>query len=267
MNSNKDKSLTPSEEEVQEHSPVPITPHRATDACVSEVASGSPVSTLSNASENKPEGADLRASAGEESSVEAESGSSAAINSNINIAVKENANKESFPGNAGEDARADEACGQTVQTSVEFNACAASPGENERIAGSQPEPPSAVSADPINLKPSVEVGASADSQSLNSKENKIMSANNDKNDGSGNAENEAEGTALISENTETTALASTGTRSGAEPYSESNCWYITVPECESATISAVLGADDLGSLSVGPLSLVLGPRGQYGGGT
>ena len=51
------------------------------------------------------------------------------------------------------------------------------------------------------------------------------------------------------------------------PRSESNSWYITVPECDSATISVVLGADDLGSVSVGPISLVLGPRGQYGGGT
>ena len=65
----------------------------------------------------------------------------------------------------------------------------------------------------------------------------------------------------------TTALAGNAARSGAAPYSESNSWYITVPECDSATISVVLGADDLGSVSVGPISLVLGPRGQLGGGT
>ncbi|MBR1978047.1 MAG: RHS repeat protein, partial [Akkermansia sp.] len=53
----------------------------------------------------------------------------------------------------------------------------------------------------------------------------------------------------------------------AAPSSESSCWFMTVPECKSATISALLGADDLASLSVGPLSLELGPRGQYGGGT
>lgn len=63
------------------------------------------------------------------------------------------------------------------------------------------------------------------------------------------------------------ALASNGARSGSEPSSESDSWYITVPECDSATISVVLGADDLGSVSVGPISLELGPRGQYGGGT
>ena len=63
------------------------------------------------------------------------------------------------------------------------------------------------------------------------------------------------------------ALASNGARSGAEPSSDSNSWYITVPECNSATISVVLGADDLGSVSVGPISLKLAPRGQYGGGT
>ncbi|MBQ5664365.1 MAG: RHS repeat protein, partial [Akkermansia sp.] len=65
------------------------------------------------------------------------------------------------------------------------------------------------------------------------------------------------------------ALASNGARATDPnaPRSESNSWYITVPECDSATISVVLGADDLGSVSVGPISLVLGPRGQYGGGT
>lgn len=63
------------------------------------------------------------------------------------------------------------------------------------------------------------------------------------------------------------ASAGKGARSGAEPYSDSDSWYITVPECRSATISAVLGADDLATLSVGNLSLELGPRGQYGGGT
>ena len=65
------------------------------------------------------------------------------------------------------------------------------------------------------------------------------------------------------------ALASTEARSTAPnaPRSESNSWFITVPECDSATISVVLGADDLGSVSVGPISLELGPRGQYGGGT
>ena len=65
------------------------------------------------------------------------------------------------------------------------------------------------------------------------------------------------------------ALASNGARSTDPnaPRSESNSWYITVPECDSATISVVLGADDLGSVSVGPISLELGPRGQYDGGT
>ena len=65
------------------------------------------------------------------------------------------------------------------------------------------------------------------------------------------------------------ALASNEARSTDPnaPRSESDSWYITVPKCESASISVILGADDLGSVSVGPISLNLGPRGKYDGGT
>lgn len=57
-----------------------------------------------------------------------------------------------------------------------------------------------------------------------------------------------------------------GLGGGDRTCSESDCWCLTVPEGGSATIQAVPGADDLASLSVGPLSLTLGPRGPYGGG-
>ncbi|MBQ4614434.1 MAG: hypothetical protein IJB31_05850, partial [Akkermansia sp.] len=64
------------------------------------------------------------------------------------------------------------------------------------------------------------------------------------------------------------ALAGNDTdTSNAQPQSESNCWCLTVPNGSTATIFATLGADDLASLSVGPLTLALGPRGPYGGGT
>ena len=55
----------------------------ASDVGVPEVASGSPVSTLSNTSENKPEGVNLPAAAEGEPSAEAESGSSAATKLNL----------------------------------------------------------------------------------------------------------------------------------------------------------------------------------------
>lgn len=73
---------------------------------------------------------------------------------------------------------------------------------------------------------------------------------------------------IDSNNNDGIALASNEARAtdSNAPRSESNSWYITVPECDSATISVVLGADDLGSVSVGPISLVLGPRGEHGGG-
>ena len=58
--------------------------------------------------------------------------------------------------------------------------------------------------------------------------------------------------------------------SGTDAYSSNDSWAISVPEApegQHAVICATLGADDLATLSVGNLSLVLGPRGPYGGGT
>ena len=201
-------------------------------------------------------------------------------------------------GQAEEDAQGN-ACEQTVQPSVEINACAASPGETEQIASPRAEPPSAVSTNSINPDAAAEAPASAEADNNNPNTITNMSTNNDTPaNGSVSDVNAADVTNITSENA--AAIASANLNSGTDcatisdtamnidtnnndgialasnearatdpnaPRSESNSWYITVPECDSATISVVLGADDLGSVSVGPISLVLGPRGQYGGGT
>ena len=267
----------------------------ASDVGVPEVASGSPVSTLSNSSENKPEGVNLPAAAEGEPSAEAESGSSAATNSTLTKAMNANQTDPVSSGRAEEDAQGN----SCVQTSVELNACAASPGETEQIASPRAEPPSAVSTDSINSDTAAEATASAEADNNNSKTITTMSTNNDTPaNGSVSDVNAADVTNITPENA--AALASANLNSGTDcattsdttvnidtnnndgialasnearatdpnaPRSESNSWYITVPECDSATISVVLGADDLDSVSVGPISLVLGPRGQYGGGT
>ena len=149
MTTDSNPSLTPSEEEVQKPASAPSVQPQSSNGCTPEVASGSPVSTLSNTSENKPEGVNLPAAAEGEPSAEAESGSSAATNSTHTKAMNANQTTPVSSGQAEEDAQGN-SCEQTVQPSVELNACAASPGETEQIASPQAEHPSAVSSDSPN---------------------------------------------------------------------------------------------------------------------
>ena len=162
MTTDSNPSLTPSEEEVQKSASAPSVQPQSSNGCTPEVASGSPVSTLSNTSENKSEGVNLPAAAEGEPSTEAEFGSSAATNSNQSKAMKANQIEKVSSGKAEEDAQVN-TCEQTVQPSVEINACAASPGETEQIASPQAEPPSAVSSDSTNSD-----AAAIDSANLNS---------------------------------------------------------------------------------------------------
>ena len=149
MTTDSNSALTPGEEEVQKPASAPSVQPQSSNGCTPEVASGSPVSTLSNTSENKSEGVNLPAAAEGEPSAEAEFGSSAATNSTHNKAMKANQTNPVSSGSAEEDAQGN-SCEQTVQPSVEINACAASTGETEQIASSQAEPPSAVSSDSPN---------------------------------------------------------------------------------------------------------------------
>ena len=66
------QSLTPSEEEVQAQVPAPVVQPQSFNGCTPEAASGSPVSTLSNTSENKPEGVNLPAAAEATASAQAD---------------------------------------------------------------------------------------------------------------------------------------------------------------------------------------------------
>ena len=149
MTTDSNPALTPSEEEVQKPASAPSVQPQSSNGCTPEVASGSPVSTLSNTSENKSEGVNLPAAAEGEPSAEAEFGSSAATNSNQSKAMKANQIEKVSSGQAEEDAQVN-TCEQTVQPSVEINACASSPGETEQIASPQAEPPSVVSSDSTN---------------------------------------------------------------------------------------------------------------------
>ena len=143
--------LTPSEEEVQKPASALSVQPQSSNGCTPEVASGSPVSTLSNSSENKPEGVNLPAAAEGEPSAEAESGSSAATNSTHTKAMNANQTNSVSSGRAEEDAQGN-SCVQTVQPSVDANtnACAASPGETEQVSSPQAEPMSAVFSDSPN---------------------------------------------------------------------------------------------------------------------
>ena len=132
MTTDSNPALTPSEEEVQKPASAPSVQPQSSNGCTPEVASGSPVSTLSNTSENKSEGVNLPAAAEGEPSAEAESGSSAATNSTYTKAMNANQTNPVSSGQAEEDAQGN-SCEQTVQPSVEINACAASPGETEQI--------------------------------------------------------------------------------------------------------------------------------------
>ena len=143
--------LTPSEEEVQKPASALSVQPQSSNGCTPEVASGSPVSTLSNTSEKKPEGVNLPAVAEGEPSAEAESGSSAATNSTHTKAMNANQTNSVSSGRAEEDAQGN-SCVQTVQPSVDANtnACAASPGETEQVSSPQAEPMSAVFSDSPN---------------------------------------------------------------------------------------------------------------------
>ena len=63
MTTDSNPALIPSEEEVQKPASAPSVQPQSSNGCTPEVASGSPVSTLSNTSENKSEGVNLPAAA------------------------------------------------------------------------------------------------------------------------------------------------------------------------------------------------------------
>ena len=214
MTTDSNPALTPSEEEVQKPASAPSVQPQSSNGCTPEVASGSPVSTLSNTSENKSEGVNLPAAAEGEPSAEAESGSSAATNSTYTKAMNANQTNPVSSGSAEEDAQGN-SCEQTVQPSVEINACAASPGETEQIASSQAEPPSAVSTDSINSDAAAEVTASAEADNNNSNTITTMSTNNDTPaNGSVSDVNAADVTNITPENA--AALASANLNSGTD---------------------------------------------------
>ena len=214
MTTDSNSALTPSEEEVQKPASAPSVQPQSSYGCTPEVASGSPESTLSNTSENKPEGVNLSAAAEGEPSAEAESGSSAATNSTLTKAMNANQTNPVSSGHAEEDAQGN-SCVQTVQPSVEINACAASPGETEQIASPQAEPPSAVSTDSINSDAAVEATASAEADNNNSNTITTMSTDNDTPaNGSVSDVNAADVTNITPENA--AAIASANLNSGTD---------------------------------------------------
>ncbi len=228
-------------------------------------------------------------------SSEAKTDSDLTVKPNDATTMHNNNSEKVSSGRVEEDAQADKAREQIERQSVDAdtNACAAPPNEAEQVSSPQAEPPSAVSSDSPNdaVETSVSDNTITNTQPST---NNTMSTNNDiptvpaDDESAATQMNNATAAALASANLNSgadcattsdaamnidtndgIALACNETRSTDPnaPRSESNSWYITVPECESATISVILGADDLGSVSVGPISLELGPRGQYGGGT
>ena len=115
--------------------------------CLIRGASGNPVSTLSNTSENKSEGVNLPAAVEGEPSAADESGSPAATNSTQTKAMNANQIENVSSAQAEEDARGN-SCGQTVQPSVELNACAAS--TNSMNPDAAAEAPASAQADNTN---------------------------------------------------------------------------------------------------------------------
>ena len=79
MTTDSNPALTPSEEEVQKPASAPSVQPQSFNGCTPEVASGSPVSTLSNTSENKSEGVNLPAAAEATASAEADNNNSNTI--------------------------------------------------------------------------------------------------------------------------------------------------------------------------------------------
>ena len=214
MTTDSNPALTPSVDEVQKPASAPSVQPQSFNGCTPEVASGSHVSTLSNTSENKPEGVNLPAAAEGEPSAEAESGSSAATNSIHTKAMNANQTNPVSSGQAEEDAQGN-SCEQTVQPSVELNACAASPSETEQIASPQAEPPSAVSTDSINSDAAAEATASAEADNNTPNTITTMSTNNDTPaNGSVSDVNAADVTNITPENA--AALASANLNSGTD---------------------------------------------------
>ncbi len=264
MTTDSNPALTPSEEEVQKPASAPSVQPQSSNGCTPEVASGSPVSTLSNTSENKSEGVNLPAAAEGEPSAEAESGSSAATNSTYTKAMNANQTNPVSSGSAEEDAQGN-SCEQTVQPSVEINACAASPGETEQIASSQAEPPSAISTDSINSDAAAEVTASAEADNNNSNTITTMSTNNDTPaNGSVSDVNAADVTNITPENA--AALASANLNSGTDCATTSdttvniNTNNVVAPVSEGESFEPVFlsGGHPCDAMGVGPITRDVG---------
>ncbi len=264
MTTDSNPALTPSEEEVQKPASAPSVQPQSFNGCTPEVASGSPVSTLSNTSENKSEGVNLPAAAEGEPSAEAEFGSSAATNSTYTKAMNANQTNPVSSGRAEEDAQGN-SCEQTVQPSVEINACAASPGETEQIASSQAEPPSAVSTDSINSDAAAEAPASAEADNNNSNTITTMSTNNDTPaNGSVSDVNDADVTNITPENA--AALASANLNSGTDCATTSdttvniNTNNVVAPVSEGESFEPVFlsGGHPCDAMGVGPITRDVG---------
>ena len=163
--------------------------------CLIRGASGNLVSTLSNTSENKPEGVNLPATAEGEPSSAAESGSPAATNSTQIKAMNANETNPVSSGQAEEDAQGN-SCVQTVQPSVELNVCA-------------------VSTHSMNPDAAAEAPASAEADNNNPNTITTMSTDNDTPaTGSVSDVNAADVTNITPENA--VALASANLNSGTD---------------------------------------------------
>ncbi|MBR5196434.1 MAG: hypothetical protein IKW48_09905, partial [Akkermansia sp.] len=268
MTTDSNSALTPSEEEVQKPASAPSVQPQSFNGCTPEVASGSPVSTLSNTSENKSEGVSLPAAAEGEPSAEAESGSSAASNSTYTKAMNANQTNPVSSGQVEEDARGN-TCEQTVQPSVELNACAASPGEIEQIASPQVEPPSAVSSNSINPDAAAEATASAEADNNNSNTITTMSKNNDTPaNGSVSDVNAADVTNISPENAVAVASANlnSGTDCATPPDTTMNIDTNTnavAPASEGASFAPILlsSGHPCDAMGVGPITREVGGNG------
>ncbi len=269
MTTDSNPALTPSEEEVQKPASAPSVQPQSSNGCTPEVASGSPVSTLSNTSENKSEGVNLPAAAEGEPSAEAESGSSAATNSTQTKAMNANQTNPVSSGQAEEDAQGN-SCVQTVQHSVELDACAASHGETEQIASPQAEPPSAVSTNSINPDAAAEAPASAEADNNNPNTITNMSTNNDTPaNGSVSDVNAADVSNITSENA--AALASANLNSGTDCATnfdttmniDTNTNNAVAPVSEGESFEPVFlsGGHPCDAMGVGPITRKIGGNG------
>ena len=268
MTTDSNPALTPSEEEVQKPASVPSVQPQSSNGCTPEVASGSPVSTLSNTSENKSEGVNLPAAVEGEPFAEAESGSSATTNSTHTRAMNANQTNPVSSGHAEEDAQGN-SCVQTVQPSVELNACAASPGETEQIASPQSEPPSSVSTASINPDAAAEATASAEADNNNSNTITTMSTNNDTPaNGSVSDVNAVDVTNITPENA--AAIASANLNSGTDCATTSDTTMhidtntnAVAPASEGASFDPILisSGHPCDAMGVGPITREVGGNG------